>query len=142
MAALSNYLENKLIDHVFRGIPFSAPSTGYLALFTSATTDAGGGIEVSGGGYARVAIPLSATNFSGTQAAGSTTASTGTSGKTSNNVAINFPLMPAASVTHFAIYDAAVGGNILIHSAMPDMVVVQAGGSARFPVGDLSVTFD
>ena len=47
-------------------------------------------VEVSAGGYARVALTLSLANMAGTQAAASTTASTGTGGTTSNNNAITF----------------------------------------------------
>lgn len=33
MSAMSNYLENKLIDHTFRGVAYTAPGTVYIALF-------------------------------------------------------------------------------------------------------------
>jgi len=50
MASISDYYENKIIDHMLRGQAFTPPSTIYLALYTVAPTDAGGGTEVSGGG--------------------------------------------------------------------------------------------
>ena len=53
--SMTNFLELELLDHVFGKGAYSAP-TPYLALFTAAPTDAGGGTEVSGGSYARVSI--------------------------------------------------------------------------------------
>lgn len=69
--------------------------------------------EVSGGDYARASIAASLVNFSGTQGPGTETASTGTSGTTSNNVAIDFPA-PTANwgvVAAWLTYDAASSGN-------------------------------
>jgi hypothetical protein len=49
----SNYLENKLLDHVYGGPDYPRPATVYVALFTAAPTDSGGGTEVSGSGVSR-----------------------------------------------------------------------------------------
>jgi len=59
MAALSNYLENKLVDQLFRGQAYSFPTTLYIGLLTSAPSDSSSGTEVSGGSYARVAVTCS-----------------------------------------------------------------------------------
>lgn len=75
-------------------------------------------VEVTGGSYARVSVACTLANFSGTQAAGSTTASTGTGGATSNNGAITFPTPSAAwangtmMIWGMAFYDALTGGNL------------------------------
>ena len=53
MAGFSDYLEDKVLDHVFGGTAYTAPTTHYVALYTVAPTDTGGGTEVSGGAYAR-----------------------------------------------------------------------------------------
>ncbi len=55
MAGFSDYLEDKVLEHVFGGNSYTAPGTHYVALYTSALTDTGGGTEVSGGGYVRKA---------------------------------------------------------------------------------------
>ena len=91
MAAKTNFLENQIIDWFFRGQAFTPPTNLHFALFTVAPTEAGGGTEVTGGGYARVSVARTLAAWAGTQAAGSTTASTGTGGTTSNNNAITFP---------------------------------------------------
>lgn len=142
MAALSDYLENKLIDWLLRGQAIgitgasagagSGPTTVYVGLLTAAPSDSGGGTEVSGGSYARVAVTSSLANWAGTQSAGSTTASSGTGGTTSNNNAITFPA-PTANwgvVTHMGIYDAASGGNLLVYAALTASKTVNNGDAA------------
>src|SRR5713226_1508255 len=112
MAALSDYLENHFIDWLLRAQSFSPPANVFFALLTGAPSDTGGGTEVTGGSYARVSVATSLANFAGTQAPGSTTASTGTSGTTSNNGVITFPTPTGdwGRVTHLAIYDASSAG--------------------------------
>ena len=39
MAAFSDYLENKVLGHVFGGTAYTAPSTLYVALYTVAPSD-------------------------------------------------------------------------------------------------------
>ena len=107
--ALTDFAENKLVDAVFRGQSLGAPATFYVALYTAACNDAGGGTEVTGGSYARVAVTSSLANWAGTQSAGSTTASSGTGGQTSNNNAVTIGSATTTAwgtVTHFALMDA------------------------------------
>lgn len=144
MAALSDFLENKLIDHILRGQPYTAPTTVYVALFTAPPTDAAGGTEVSGGGYARVAIASSLANWAGTQGAGTVTSSTGTSGTTSNNAVITFPQSSASwgTIVGFGIFDALTGGNMLIFGGLTASVAVPSGVTASFAAGQLSFQID
>ena len=145
MAAMSNYLENKLIDFLFRGISFSAPSPLHFALFTTAPTDAGTGTEVAGGGYARVSVTPNTINFTNTQDSG-TAASTGTSGATKNNVVVQWPTAPTAYwgvVTHVAIYNAATSGELLWWAALANAKTINAGDPApSFPVNSFVLTLD
>jgi hypothetical protein len=143
MSAMSDYLENKLIDQLFRGQTPAPTSTLYIGLHTSAPSDAGGGTEVSGGSYARVSVTSSTANWAGTQAAGSTTASSGTGGQTSNNAAITFPTPTAGwgTVTHFGIYDAASGGNLLFWGALTISKTINQADTVTFPAASLSITF-
>lgn len=142
MSAMSDYLENKLIDHVLRAQTFTPPATLYFALLTAAPNDAGGGTEVAGNNYARVGVTASLANFAGTQSAGSTAASSGTGGQTSNNAAINFPT-PSGSwgtVTHWAIYDASSAGNLLFHAALTASKAINSGDTVSFAIGAMTVT--
>jgi len=138
----SDYLENKLVDHLFRTATFAKPSALYVALFTAAPADAGGGTEVTGGSYARVNLAPLDTNWKATQG-GTTGASSGTGGVTSNNVAISFPAPTAnwGTVTHFGIFDAASGGNLLVWDALTSPRTILSGDPApSFPVDSLQIT--
>lgn len=146
MAAFSDYLENKLVDFLFRGQTFTPPATLYVALFTTADNDAGSArVEVSGGSYARVAVTSSLANWAGTQGAGTSVASTGTSGTTSNNNAITFPA-PTASwgvIQGIGIFDAASGGNELWYGALTTPKTVNSGDAApSFAAAALSIQID
>lgn len=145
MAAMSDYLENKLIDALFRAQAYTMPANVYLALFTAAPSDTGGGTEVTGGSYARVAVVSALANWAGTQAAGSTSASSGNTGTTSNNAAITFPAPTAnwGTITHFALMDAATVGNVLFQGALNTSKTVNSGDAApQFAAGALSIQLD
>lgn len=145
MAGKSDYLENKFIDWLLRAQSFTPPATVYIALLTAAPSDAGGGTEVSGGSYARVSVASSLANWAGTQSAGSTVASTGTSGQTSNNGSITFPAPTAnwGTITHMGIYDASTSGNLLYWVALTTSKTVNNGDSApSFAAGALTLTED
>ena len=142
MAALSDYLENKIIDWLLRGQAYTPPATVYIGLSTTATADDSFGTEPSGNGYARVAIASSLANWAGTQGAGTTSVSNGTGGQTSNNIAVNFPT-PSGSwgnCTHWFVADAASGGNLLIHNALVATTNIQSGDTVAFANGALTLT--
>jgi len=143
MSAMSNYLENSLVDQLFRGQSAPTTSTLYVGLFTAAPSDAGGGTEVSGGNYSRVSVASSLANWAGTQSAGSTVASSGTGGQTSNNGAITFPTPSAGwgTVTHFGIFDAASSGNLLFYGALTISKTINEADTVTFPAASLSITF-
>lgn len=106
--AASNYLVNKLIDLIFRGQAYSYPATTYAKLLVADT-------EVSGSGYARVAITTSTANWSNTQNDGTNAASSGTGGRIANRNVIEFP-QPTGSwgtVDEDGLNDAATSGNEL-----------------------------
>lgn len=143
---LSDYAANKLIDLIFRGQAFSWPGNVFVRLMTSPPSNAGGGTEVpAAGGYTSQSVPSSLAAWSGTQAPGSTTASTGTSGRTSNNSPIIYPAPTSSwgTITHRAVSDAAgAGGNLLFWAPMDTPRTVVGGGPApRFSNDSLSHTF-
>lgn len=142
MSAMSDFLENKLVDQLFRGQAYTFPTTLYIGLLTAAPSDAGGGTEISGNGYARASIASSLANWAGTQSAGSTVASSGTGGQTSNNIAISFstPTASWGTVTHFGVYDAATGGNLLFWGALSISKTVNQADTVQFPAASLTFT--
>jgi hypothetical protein len=143
--ALSNYLENKLVDAFLRGQAYTMPATVYVGLATTAGSDVACGTEVTGGSYARVAVTSSLANWAGTQSGGSTTASTGTGGTTSNNAVITFPAPTANwnSVTEFCVFDAVSAGNLLFRAALTTPKTINNGDAApSFGVGALTFQID
>lgn len=145
MAAMSNYLENKLIDEIFRGTAYTIPGTLYIALYTAAPSDAGGGTEVTIGtnNYSRASLVSSQSAWNNTQASGTAVASTGTTGITANTASITFatPSGSWGTVTHFGILDAATSGNLLFHGALTVSQTVNTGNVVSFAAGALQITF-
>ena len=134
MAAFSNFLEDKVLDHLFGGTPYVAPSTLYIALFLADDGLESGIItsEVSGNAYARVSVDPA------------TDMGAASSGSIAN---INELIFPTASgtwgtVTHAAIMDAAVSGTVLAHGALTTQKGISAGDTARYAVGELVITLD
>lgn len=128
MAAASDYLELKILEHTLGITSFTAPTTTYLALFTSDPTDAGTGTEVSGGSYARQSISWN----------------TPASGATTNSADVTFPQATAnyGTVTHIGIYDASSAGNLLYHGALSASKSVETNDTFIVEAGDLSVSLD
>lgn len=129
----SDYLENEILDHVLGGGDYSRPGTVYIALFTAAPTDAGGGTEVTGGSYARVAVTNNATNWPAAS-----------SGSKSNGVAFTFTQATAnwGTVVAFGIFDAASAGNLLYWGDLTASKSVENGDTAEFAVGGITITED
>lgn len=133
---LSDYLEGKLIDHIFRTASFTKPTVLAVALYTAAPTDAGGGTEVStsGTGYARQSLnPLDA-NWAAPSAG---------NGVTSNTPVVNFGTASGSwgTVTHFGIFDATSGGNLLVWGPLSASKTVTSGDGFQVPANQLTVTF-
>jgi len=129
MAGKSDYLENKVLDHVLRNTSYTPPTTVYLGLFTANPTDAGGGTEVSGNGYARQAITFGAAS----------------GGAVSNSGAVNFPAATPSgwgTIIGVGIFDASTAGNLLYWAALSPNQTVGVNGVLSFPVGQINVTDD
>lgn len=131
--AKSDYLENKILNFVFNGGSFTAPSTVYLALFTSEPTDAGGGTEVSGGSYARKAVTCNTTNFPLT-----------TTGIITLATAQAFATATAdwGTVVAFAIFDALSGGNMLYWVLLGTPRTILNGDSIQVNASGLTISED
>lgn len=137
--SLSDWTENNFVDQVFRAQTWTIAANLDVGLSTAACSDSSIGTEVTGGSYARVSIARSLANWAGTQSAGSTTASTGTGGQTSNNIAINFPTPSAGwgTVTHFFVMSST---NIVLCQALTTSKTINSGDTVSFAIGALTVT--
>lgn len=159
MTAASDYLENKLLDHVLRQTAgnFSAPGTVYVALFTTANnthetaleaaleanttgTDATtkfGYYEVNAGSYARQSITFG-------------NAGASTDGTISSNATVSFPVATANYqsagstgnvVSHIAIMDGnSSSANCLFFGQLTTSKTVSSGDQFTISSGNLSVS--
>lgn len=126
----TTFAANKVLDAFFNGATWSTIGNVWVALFTVAPTDAGGGTEVTGGSYARVS----------TAPADWTAAS---SGALSNGNAITFPAPTAnwGTVVAMAIMDASTAGNMLYWADLGTSRTINNGdGAPSFAVGELDIT--
>lgn len=144
-AALSDTAENAVLDAVLRAQALGAPATQHWGLTTDTCTDAGAGTEPAGGAYARVAVTASLANWSGTQGAATTVASTGTGGTSSNNNIITWPESTAAwgNLQAVRMYTASTGGAVWICIDLTAAFnVTGAGTTVRFPAAALQFQID
>ena len=128
MGSWADFLELEILDHVLAVGSYAAPTI-YVALYTAAPSDAGGGTEVSASGYARIA-------HSAWDAA--------TGGASSNSGAIAFGTAGSAwgSVTHFALLDASTAGNFLMWGTLAAARAIGTGDTCNFADGALDLTLD
>jgi hypothetical protein len=126
MAEMSNYLENALINGTLRATSYTAPTTVYVALYTSDPTDADTGTEVSGTSYARQAVTFDAPS----------------NGVTTNSAAVEFPQAGGSwgTVSYIGLRDASTAGNLLYHTALDAAKTIETGDVFRIATGSLSVT--
>jgi len=91
MAALSDHAEALLLDWLMTTGSATRPTAWYVALYTAAPSDSGGGTEVSGSGYSRQAVTFDAASSPG--------------GTTSNAGVVSFTASGGSfgTVTHIGI---------------------------------------
>lgn len=128
MAELSDYLENKILDHVLRNTSYTSPTTVYVGLFTSDPTDAGSGTEVSGGSYARQIVSVT----------------TATAGIVTSSADITFPQATASwgTISHIGLLDALSSGNLLMHTALTTSRAIETGDVLKISTGSLTASLD
>jgi hypothetical protein len=132
MSAFSDYLENKVLNHLLGATTYTPPATVYFALYTAAPSDAGGGTEVSGGAYTRVAVTNNATNWP-----------SASFGIKRNSAVISFPEATATwgEIVAIGILDAATAGNLLFWTTITSRTVVQ-GDIPRFNAQGVSISLN
>jgi hypothetical protein len=130
----ANFLVHELLDHALNGDAWNLPTAGtvWVSLFTVAPTDTGGGTEVTGGSYARVAVDSSSANKWVAPA----------SRATDNNAAITFPTASASwgTAVAFGIHDAVSAGNMMIWADLTTNRTIGNGETGEFAIGDLDIS--
>ena len=128
MAELSNFLENKLLDHVLRNVSYTSPTTVYVGLFTTDPTDAGTGTEVSGGSYARQILSVT----------------TATGGIVTSSADVTFPQATGSwgTISHIGVLDALSSGNLLMHTPLTTSRAIESGDILKISTGNLTASLD
>lgn len=124
---LSDYLETVVLNWL-RGTATTPPSTLYLALFTVAPTDAGGGTEVTGGAYARQAITFGAPS----------------GGQIASSADVTFPQATAnwGTVVACAVFDAVTAGNQLAQGPLGASATINSGTVYKLLSGQVTLALD
>jgi hypothetical protein len=132
MSAASDYLENKLLDHVLKysTASYTAPSTVYVALFTAST-----GLETNS---PSAEISTSATAY-GRQ---SITFATASGGSSASNATVTFTAATAnwGTISHVAIMDASTAGNVLFYGAVTTSKTIETGDTFQISSGNLTIS--
>lgn len=153
MAALSDYAESGLLNHIFRGSTFSKPSHIAIALTSGVIrdSDTGGtipeipsGINGSGTGYGRVSLGTPAS--SGDSLWGQTAANIAAgSGMISNsgNIIFQTALVDWGWVSGIAIVDdyRLGSGNLLMHATLDNPRIIYMGDGVSFDIDTLQIGF-
>lgn len=128
MAELSNYLENKLLDHVLRNTSYNSPTTVYVGLYTSNPGDDNSGTEVSGGSYARQVLNVT----------------TATGGIVTSSADVTFPQATGSwgTVSHIGLLDSLTSGNLLMHTPLTTSRLIESGDILKISTGNLTAQLD
>lgn len=139
MTAASNYLENKVLDHVLRysAAPYTGVSTLYLALFNNTSTNTAANLEAgtltdetstSGTAYARKAVTFAAAS----------------GGSSATNATVTFDAATASwgTITHVAVMDGgtAGAGNVLFWGAVTTSKTIDTGDTFQITSGNLTIS--
>ena len=126
--AISNYLENKILNHTLNNVPYTQPEVVYLALFKSDPTDDNIGEEVNGNGYTRKPISFCEPS----------------NGSISNSVAITMPVATGdwGTITHVGIMDNLINGNLLYYGQLDIHQNIQSNNQLFIDINQLTITLD
>jgi hypothetical protein len=141
--ALSDFVETAIAKQYFQNTaPATPPTSLYVALFTVAPSDGGGGTEVSASGtaYARQAV---STGTSGTGAGSGWSVAAGV---VTNANDITFPVCTGSwgTIVSVGVFDASSSGNLIFRADLTASVPITTAGVDQFklPAGALSLTID
>ena len=125
--SFTNDLETRVLQWALTNGSPTRPTAWYIGLFTAAPGEAGGGTEVSGGSYVRVAVTFTVSGNLAT-----------------NSAAVEWPTATGTwgTITDVAVFDALTSGNMLVYASLTSSKTIASGDVLRIPAGDLDVTLD
>jgi hypothetical protein len=138
MSAASDYLENKVLDHVLKNTAYTQPTSLYVALFNNTSGNAATNLEA---GTLTDEIPTAGSTAYARQTGTFAAASAGTA---ATSATITFPTATASwgSVTHVAICDGGTrgAGNVLFWGAVTVAKTIDSGDTFQITSGNLTVS--
>jgi hypothetical protein len=125
--SLSNIFETTTLNWLFTATSVTRPTAWYIALYTVAPTDGGGGTEISGNAYVREAATMSVTGDNAT-----------------NTGAIEWPTATGTwgTIVAVGVFDALSAGNLIAYGNLTVSKTITSGDVFRIPAGDLDITMD
>lgn len=131
MAAASDYLENKLLDHALATAAYTAPTDVYVGLHTGSPLDDDSGaneVTTSGSAYVRKAASFAAAS----------------AGSAATDATITFDAATSnwGTITHISLYDASSAGNLLFHGAVTTSKTIETGDTFQISSGNLTISLD
>lgn len=132
MTAFSDYLEDEIGDITLNGGTYVGGAV-YFAMFTTNPTDDGSGTEVSDSGYARkqahTTLPSDGFTDNG-------------NGVFTNAKIVSFDAIidTQITVTHWGLFDAVSGGNLLYHGVLTASKTLDPTDVLSYPIGSCTVT--
>lgn len=123
---LTNYLENKLADHVLRNVAYVSPTNVYVALHTANPTEAGNVAEISQAGYSRKLLTVGAP----------------VDGISKSTTDLSWDISADVTITHITIWDAATAGNPLFYGPLSAEKSLEATDIFRVPADSLTAGFE
>ena len=128
MTALSDYLENALINEVLRNVAYTSTCT-WISLHTGSLLDDETGAEVSGGGYAR--IQVASTGWDAAAA-----------GATENSADIDFGTATGnwGNILFVGVWTASTSGSLLFRGELTASKTVNNGDSFKINASNLDVS--
>lgn len=136
MSAASNYTETNVINALLRGVAFPLPAKTYVSLHTADPTDAGGG-EVSLANWP--AYLRREAEQGGAIGTGWTAPVDGASKNTNQLTFPSHDGVPDVTVSHWAVYDAPAGGNMLTFAPFQTPRILKTGDIFVVDVNALTV---
>ena len=127
--SMTNYLEDKVLNHIAKKSTYTAPNKLYLALFTELTNgEEGTAVEVQADSYSRAAISFA----------------TAVDGVLMNDTDTNFPVAKEewGTITAVGVYDALTNGNMLFYTTLTSEQNIVVDNQLIFKTGKLTITLD
>lgn len=134
MSGFGNGLKKQVLDHLFGKATWTPPTSFWVGLSTSQPQDDGTNVSEPGSNYARQEVT----------AAWWDVAMEGNQTNIKNAIEVAFPFSDGGwgTITHFVMFDAETGGNMVASGPLDTPTLILNNYELKFPVGTLTVQLD